>query len=113
VRQTSQNIGKLLQVLQQFGFASFGLSAADFMQPEAVVQLGYPPARIALLTGIDGVAFEDCWQRRVLLQLGDVQLPVIDLEDFRANKRAAGRLKDLADLESLDGPDIAGPRGGA
>ena len=38
------------------------------------------------------------------MQVGSVQLPIIDLADFRANKLASGRAKDLADLESLDGP---------
>lgn len=28
----------------------------------------------------------------------------IGLDDFKANKRATGRLKDLADLEALDPP---------
>jgi hypothetical protein len=30
-----------------------------------------------------------------------LNLSIIGLEDFKANKRASGRLKDLADLDSL------------
>jgi len=70
----------------------------------SVIQLGHPPRRIDLLTGIDGVAFADCWARRETLQADGLTLHLIALEDFKANKRAAGRLKDLADLQALE-PD--------
>ena len=53
------NVRALLEALAQFGFASVGLSEADFLKPDAVVQLGYPPARIDLMTAIDGVGFVD------------------------------------------------------
>ena len=69
---------------------------------DAVVQLGYPPGRIDLLTGIDGVRFEDCYPRRQIVRVGEVELPIIHLDDFKANKRAAGRPRDIADLASLD-----------
>ena len=36
---------------------------------------------------------------------GGVPLSLIAIADFRANKRATGRLKDLADLEALEDPD--------
>jgi hypothetical protein len=108
VRPSGDNIAKLLQVLNAFGFGSLGLSAADFFEPEAVIQLGYPPQRIDLLTAIDGVTFDACYPQRVPMQVGEVTLPIIDLAHFRANKRASGRAKDIADLESLDGTDPNG-----
>lgn len=55
------NAERLLCALDDFGFGSVGLTAADFMQPNRVVQLGYPPLRIDLLTSVDGVAFDDCY----------------------------------------------------
>ena len=104
VNPTPPNVSRLLEALRRFGFGSLGLTAADFMQPQAVIQLGYPPARIDLLTAIDGVEFDECYRRRVSMRVDDVDLCVIHLVDFRANKLAAGRAKDLADLEEL-GPD--------
>jgi len=56
------------------------------------------------IRAIDGVAFADCWARRETLQADGLTLHLIALEDFKANKRAAGRLKDLADLQALE-PD--------
>jgi predicted nucleotidyltransferase len=106
---SDENVDRLLKVLAAFGFGGLGLRKEDFQEPDAVVQLGYPPARIDLLTGIDGVEFEACYRRRLPVAIGGVQLPIIHLEDFKANKKAAGRLKDLADLEALDDPfDDAG-----
>jgi predicted nucleotidyltransferase len=106
VRPAADNIARLLSVLDDFGFGSLGLAAADFAA-DTVVQLGQPPRRIDLLTSIDGVEFEACFARRERVQLSGVQLNIIGLEDFRTNKRSTGRLKDLADLESLDPPDDA------
>ena len=101
---TAANVNRLLRALDLFGFGGLGLTEADFMQPETVVQLGFPPARIDLLTSIDGVRFDECYPRRMTLRVSGVDLPIIGLNDFRTNKLASGRLKDLADLEGLDGP---------
>ena len=64
--------------------------------------LGYPPGRIDLLTGIDGVRFTDCYPRRQIVEVAGVRLPIIHIDDFKANERAAGRPRDIADLDSLD-----------
>jgi hypothetical protein len=103
VRPTADNIARLLRVLDDFGFASLGLRAEDFTA-DTVVQLGQPPRRIDLLTRIDGVAFDACFARRERVAVAGVALNIIGLEDFKTNKRATGRLKDLADLESLEPP---------
>jgi len=102
VGRTDTNIAKLLAALTAFGFGSLQLKAADFAPADAVVQLGYPPGRIDLLTGIDGVRFEDCYPRRQMVHVSGIELPVIHLDDFKTNKRAAARPRDLADLASLD-----------
>jgi hypothetical protein len=102
VNPTVTNIEKLLGVLGTFGFASLGLKESDFLEPEAMIQLGYPPARIDLLTAIDGVTFTDCYSRRSVTQTDGIEMFVIDIADFKINKLAAGRHKDLADLEMLN-----------
>jgi Nucleotidyl transferase of unknown function (DUF2204) len=101
VRPTSDNIQRLLVALDRFGFSSLGVSAADFATPQAVVQLGYPPARIDLLTTIDGVSFDDAMAHHVSFLVVGVRLPVISVDDLIKNKLATGRPKDLADVESL------------
>lgn len=96
------NAQKVLRALEQFGFSALGIELQDLCKPDSVIQLGYPPARIDLLTSIDGVDFKTAYARRLLLLIDGVELSFIDQEDFKTNKKASGRFKDLADLESLN-----------
>ena len=50
-----ENAENLITALHDFGFSSLGLKAEDFLNPEDIVQLGYPPNRIDLLAGLEGV----------------------------------------------------------
>lgn len=100
ISHAADNIERLLKVLERFGFGSLGLSARDF-DADTVVQLGQPPRRIDLLTRIDGVEFDGFWSQREAVTVDGLQLQLIGLEDFKANKRAAARLTDMADLEAL------------
>lgn len=67
--------------------------------------MGYPPNRLDLLTQPSGVSFDDCWSRRIRVDLGRVTANVIGFDDLIANKRASGRLRDLADIEDLNASD--------
>jgi hypothetical protein len=78
------------------------LAPADFLEPDTVIQLGYPPNRIDLLMGLTGVDFDSCHRNRIEEETDGVILPFIDLENLRRNKKATGRLQDLADLENLE-----------
>ena len=102
VECSTENAPALLQALEQFGFGSLGLTADDFLVPDQVVQLGYPPHRIDILVGISGVEFADCYPQRVEVELDGVEVNFIDLENLKKNKKASGRLQDLADLENLE-----------
>jgi hypothetical protein len=109
VSRSPGNLERLLAALSDFGFASLGLGADDF-GPDVVVQLGHPPRRIDLLTTLDGVDFDACFARREQVVVDGTRLWLIALRDFKVNKRATGRAKDLADLEVLDGtPDSTPP----
>ncbi len=101
VRPSAENARKLVNCLQEFGFASFGIKAEDFLEPDVVIQLGHPPNRIDLLTQPSGVDFEAFYSNRVRTLLEGVPVNLIDLESLKANKRASGRHQDLADLENL------------
>lgn len=65
------------------------------------MQLGCAPLRVDLLASLDGVRFDDCYDRRVEVNLGGLTVPFIGLDDLRHNKEAAGRPQDLADLDAL------------
>lgn len=96
-----KNAVRVLAALKQFGFASLGITLDDLTTSGQVIQMGFPPRRIDLLTGIDGVEFDACYPRRLIVPVDGVNLNFIAIEDFKTNKRSTGRLKDLADLEAL------------
>jgi hypothetical protein len=101
IERNPDNAAKLLQALAQFGFESLDLTAQDFLEPEQVIQLGYPPKRIDLITSPPGVDFDQAYPSRVEVAIDDVPVNFIDLDNLKKTKKAAGRLQDLADLENL------------
>jgi Nucleotidyl transferase AbiEii toxin, Type IV TA system len=107
VRGSPENADRVLSALTRFGAPLFDLRREDLTRPGTVFQIGQPPSRIDILSSISGVAFEAAWPRRLLVEIEGVAVPVLAREDFIANKRAAGRAKDLSDLALLS--EAAGP----
>ena len=101
VKPDSLNARKIMEALDDFGFGSVGLSLEDFERPDTIVQLGFSPIRIDIITSITGVSWEDAWSGKVKGMFGDVPTHYIGRSEFLLNKRALGRHKDLADLEAL------------
>lgn len=102
VEAGAANAERVMRALVAFGFGDVrGLSDADFTSPGTVVALGNPPMRIDLLTTISGVEFKRAWTRRRRTTVAGIQLWMISAEDLIANKRAAGRPKDLLDVQTL------------
>lgn len=96
------NIRALAQVLVDFGF-KVGEPFEKVLEPGRMLRFGVPPLRIEILSRIDGVEFEACYSTRKELRVDDTVVPVIGLEDLKTNKAAAGRPKDLIDLENIVG----------
>jgi hypothetical protein len=101
VAATPDNAGRVIAALGAFGFDAGSLEPGLFVNPRTLVRFGVPPFRIEIMTSIDGVAYDGCRARAVEFDMDGLPVPVIALSDLRANKRAAGRHKDLADLENL------------
>ena len=59
-----ENASHIVEALNLFGLKSLGLTAADFLEPDTIIQLGYPPNRIDLLTTLSGVDFDNCYAAR-------------------------------------------------
>lgn len=95
------NAARIVAALQDFGFHVPELSPGLFLREDRVVRMGVAPNRIEIQTGIDGVSFSDCYQRRVAADLDGVPVAFISLNDLKVNKAASGRNKDLADLDNL------------
>jgi len=101
VRPNPINAQRIMTALNDFGFGSAELSAADFETEDRVVQLGFPPVRVDIVTSITGVSWEEAVLGGVEGKYGNVPVYYIGRQQFISNKRALGRKKDLADLEAL------------
>jgi hypothetical protein len=95
------NAQRIMAALNDFGFGSAELSATDFEVQDKVVQLGFPPVRVDIVTSITGVSWKEAFGGRIEGKYGDVPVYYIGRQQFISNKRALGRKKDLADLEAL------------
>lgn len=102
IESTAKNAEKAVKALDQFGFGSLGLVADDFLEEDTVIQLGYPPNRVDLLTSLPGVEFRQCFPEKLEIEIEDVTAFFIDVENLKKNKRASKRAQDLADLEKLE-----------
>ncbi len=102
VKPDTGNAEQIMTALDEFGFGSVGLAAADFVKPGQVVQLGVPPVRIDIITSIGGVSWDEAFAGRVAGRYGDVDVSYLGRAQFIQNKRSVGRKKDLADIEALN-----------
>ena len=101
VARSKDNGRRIVAALRAFGFDDPELNESLFLEPDRIVRMGVAPLRIELLTSIDGVDFDECVVRAVDLDVAGNVIPVIGLDDLKANKLASGRSKDLADLDNL------------
>lgn len=102
VNNSDENITNLLTVLENFGFGSLDLDINDFKDDDTVLQLGYEPIRIDIMTGISGISFDEAFRNRNQGKLGNQVAFFISLGDLITNKRASDRTQDLADAELLE-----------
>jgi hypothetical protein len=77
------------------------LSTDMFLAEKQVIRMGFPPMRIDVLTSASGLQFAECYSRRTTAIIDGVPVNVVALDDLKTNKKAAGRTKDLVDLENL------------
>ena len=101
IEPTAQNAQNVLNALTAVGFGSLDISTGDFLEENTIIQLGYPPNRIDLMTTLSGLTFEACYPERVQVEIRGVLIDFIDLENLKTNKKETGRPQDLADLENL------------
>jgi|SRR6187401_1910784 len=98
---TPENAELILRSVNEFGFSSFRLSVEDFIKPGNVIQLGYPPLRIDLLTEIDGVHFKECFENRKEVTIDNLKVNFIGYNDLLKNKKESGRPRDIDDIDNL------------
>ncbi len=102
VGQTASNLEAASRALEKFGAPVHVLSAFRTAREDEIVWLGTPPLRIDFLQSLPGLKFEEAWPRRNIVKWGDMNVPVIGLDDLIAAKRSAGREQDVLDVANLE-----------
>ncbi|MHB1863650.1 MAG: hypothetical protein ACYCVL_11825 [Gemmatimonadaceae bacterium] len=103
IDRTPENASRVWKALAAFGapLDSLGVAREDLLRADVVVQIGLPPLRVDLMTGLSGVTFAEAWPSRLEAEFEGVRVPFLGREALIRNKTATGRMKDLGDLESL------------
>jgi hypothetical protein len=97
----TDNAKRLLIALDEFGFKSLNLSVEDFSTRGNIIQLGYEPVRIDIITSIKGLEFVDIWEGRIQGLYGKQTVNFIDRQNLIRSKKLSNRAQDKADLELL------------
>lgn len=98
---TIENGKRIATALKEFGFEGLNLSEKDFCQAGIIVQLGYEPLRIDIMTSIEGCSFEKVWENKVIGTYGHEKVFFIGLDELIENKKQTGRQQDKEDLDIL------------
>lgn len=102
VRPQGENLKRLLETIAEFGFPTDTVDLAELENAPRVLMLGRVPYRIDILTRPDGLDWEGASAARVEGRYGETPVFYLSRKDLIANKRAAGRPRDLADVATLE-----------
>lgn len=102
VADDPENAQKVVDALTEFGFGGGELSTDLFTRKESLVIMGVEPVTVDILNYLTGGDFNQAYSRRRTVAVEDIEITLISYEDLITNKRATGRLKDLADIDELE-----------
>ncbi len=101
IEPTKENAKRIISAIREFGIKSQDLTEEDFIKKNRVIQLGYEPVRIDILTSVEGVSFSTVWKNRIEEFYGKEKVYFIGLKELIKIKKKVARPQDLADLEEL------------
>ncbi|MGE0392112.1 MAG: hypothetical protein AB7I25_13695 [Vicinamibacterales bacterium] len=101
VRPTPENGRRVLDAIRDFGFPIEHLSPERIVDARTLLQMGEEPIQIHVMSAISGVSWDEAWADREMGPCGSQQAAYLGRASLLRNKRAAGRPKDLADIDAL------------
>jgi len=99
---SDENLQAVAKALAQFGAPAAIVDTLRGLGPDEFLYLGSAPVRVDILRRVDGITFSDAYARREAVEWDGVPVSVIGFDDLIAAKKAAGRKRDLRDLEVLE-----------
>ena len=95
----SKNVDKMKVVLAKFGLKNVPV---EYFEKNNILRMGVPPTRIEILTGASGIEFDSCYKNKKRMDVEGLKINFISKKDLIVNKKAAGRPKDIVDVNSLE-----------
>lgn len=100
INKTKKNSKRIFEALEEFGYGNIDIKIDDFTKENLILQLGYKPVRIDILTTIEGVRFSKAYKtKKTALFYGKISANYIDLDNLLINKCTVNRSKDKEALE--------------
>lgn len=105
VDPSAANSKRVFEALSAFGapLQAHGVAPDHFAREGDAYRFGVPPLKVEVLSQISGVTFEEASKESQFFEVAGHRIPFIGKRALIKNKRAAGRHKDLADAEALEG----------
>ena len=101
IELSPSNAAKVVKAFHAFGYRAPDMHEELFLEKGAIVRMGNPPLRLEIVNEISGVTFARCYAARKRAIIDGIRVNLINLQHLKKNKKAAGRPKDLNDLEHL------------
>jgi hypothetical protein len=103
VDRTSENYAKIKLAFFDFGMPVFDMTEDAFLNNVKldVFTFGRPPTSIDIMVKVKGLDFNSCYDSSIYFDEDGLQIRTIHINDLIGAKKAAGRSKDMNDLENL------------
>jgi predicted nucleotidyltransferase len=107
VNRTKENYLKLTRAFNDFALPVFDMTEQRFLDANEVDVFSYgrPPVSIDIITKLKGVEFDGAFSKAQTFNEDGLMIRFIHLNDLIQAKKAAGRHKDMDDIEKLTSND--------
>lgn len=99
IRATPRNAERTIRALQAVGYNVTDLTIEEMLKKKILFRQYIQ--EVDVHPHVKGVTFQGVWARRIANRIGSARAGFASLNDLIRMKKAAGRPKDLADLEVL------------
>lgn len=102
VKPSPENARAVWKAIRRFGAPLGQITVEDFTNDDIIFQIGVAPRRIDIITGVSALNFDETISRAIEVHVEGLKVLIPSVSDLITNKKATGRIKDLADVETLE-----------
>jgi predicted nucleotidyltransferase len=104
VEKSKENYLKIVLAFRDFGMPTFDMTEVNFLENPKfdVFRFGRPPVSIDILNKVKGLEFSESYSNSIDYEVTEeIKIKLIHYDDLLLAKKAAGRFRDLNDIEHL------------